>query len=452
MASTSLSRTISSTGDEQKVTISAWVKRSGLSSSNDMRIVTAKTVANNQNWLSMDSDKLNFAHYNGSSYDYQFITNRIFRDTSAWYHIVAEVDTTQATESNRVKLYVNGTQVTSFSTENYPSLNHNTVWNTSGFTNYIGEGGSSNNYFDGQMAHVHLIDGLAYDADTFGETDSTTGIWKFKTPSVTYGTNGFFLKFENSAVFGTDSSGNANTFTTNGTMTQTIDTPSNVFATMNPLVISGSPTFANGNTTVATIGDNDSVVSNLGVSKMKFYYEAKLLQTYDGSGGGCNMGALREEQFNSSGFNSGTLTGFSAAYSKFYGNGNDGRLKEGVGTVVTSGLTRAVAGDIVMIACDPENNRVYAGINGTWLNSADPEAGTNFIGGTQATGSGNWFAYITSDLDKGNCNLNFGNGYFGTTAVASAQNPDDGIGIFEYDVPAGYRALCTKSINAQEYS
>jgi hypothetical protein len=96
--------------------------------------------------------------------------------------------------------------------------------------------GTANEYFDGSMTHVHFIDGTAYDASTFGETDATTGIWKPKTtPVVTYGTNGFFLKFENSASFGTDSSGNANNFTVNGTMTQTIDTPSNVFATFNPL-------------------------------------------------------------------------------------------------------------------------------------------------------------------------------------------------------------------------
>jgi hypothetical protein len=103
--------------------------------------------------------------------------------------------------------------------------------------------------FDGLMAHVHFIDGTAYDASAFGETDATTGIWKPKTaPVVTYGTNGFFLKFENSASFGTDSSPNGNNFTVNGTMTQTIDTPSNVFATWNPLYRgTHNNLFSNGN-------------------------------------------------------------------------------------------------------------------------------------------------------------------------------------------------------------
>jgi hypothetical protein len=109
------------------------------------------------------------------------------------------------------------------------------------------------------MAHVHFIDGTAYDADTFGETDATTGIWKPKTaPSVTYGTNGFFLKFENSGAFGTDSSGNANTFTVNGTMTQTIDTPSNVFATLNPLDNYYGPT--SGGTGTGGISITDSSI------------------------------------------------------------------------------------------------------------------------------------------------------------------------------------------------
>jgi hypothetical protein len=212
---------------------------------------------------------------------------------------------------------------------------------------------------------------------------------------------------------------------------------------LNPLVKSGSPTYANGNTQIATIGDNDSVVSSIGTDTMKFYFEVKLSSTYDGSGGGIDVGGLREEQFNASGFNSGTWSGFNNAFTKFYGNGNDGRFKEGGGTVVTSGLTRAVANDIVMIAIDPANNRVYAGVNGTWLNSSDPVAGTGFIGGTAPTGTGNWFGFHGSDLDKGDCFVNYGNPAY---TISSGNSDANGYGNFEYAVPSGYYALCTANL------
>ena len=445
MASTYLNRS-AVTGNRRTFTISAWVKRSELGT--EQQIYSSRSSASNVLGLYFQgsNDTLLVTDYQSGG-TMSFTTSAVYRDVSAWYHTVLAVDTTQATESNRVKLYVNGEQVTSFATANYPTLDRDLYINVSGSNHYIGTE-QSGRYFNGSMTHIHFIDGTAYDASAFGETNAASGIWTpLASPSVTYGNNGFFLKFASSGALGTDSSGNSNTFTVNGSGTQTQDAPSNVFATLNSLIVSGSPTYANGNTTVATIGDNDSVVSTFGVSNMKYYYEAKLLQTYDGSGGGINVGGLREEQFNASGFNSGSFSGFSNAYTKFYGNGGDGRFKEGGGTVVTSGLTRAVAGDIVMIAIDPANNRVYAGVNGTWLNSSDPVAGTGYIGGTQATGTGNWFAFISSDLDKGNCNANFGNGFFGTTAVASGNADGAGYGIFEYAPPTGYYSLCTKNIN-----
>jgi hypothetical protein len=121
----------------------------------------------------------------------------------------------------------------SFATDTQPSLNQNSSLGNGTYTQQVGlYGSNSSYYFNGSMSHFHFIDGTAYDASTFGETDATTGIWKPKTaPSVTYGTNGFFLKFENSGSMGLDSSGNGNNFTVNGTLTQTVDTPSNVFAT-----------------------------------------------------------------------------------------------------------------------------------------------------------------------------------------------------------------------------
>ena len=447
MASTYLTRSISSTSNRQTLTISVWVKRSALSSGSQFRILTARS-GSDQNWFSFDNDTLILGHYNGSSYQYRNITNRLFRDSSAWYHIVIAIDTTQATASDRVKIYVNGVEETSFSTEVQPSLNQNTVWNTSGYTNYIGQDGTSTSYYDGSMAHFHFIDGTQYDADDFGETDATTGIWKPKTaPSVTYGTNGFFLKFENSGAFGTDSSGNANNFTVNGTMTQTIDTPSNVFATLNPLINNGGKaTLSNGNTVLTDTSTNawSWLPSTLGASSGKWYWEWKAGTI--GAGLFQAWGIVNDEALHQAEIYMGSLGANGYAFN-FNGAKYHNGVEESYGSVSSN--------DIIGCALDLDNGIIWLSVNGTWQNSAtqtEVENGTS----TNAMYSGidttkTWFAGSVVNDSTVN-SINFGNGFFGTTAVSSAQNPDDGIGIFEYDVPTGYRALCTKSINAEEYS
>jgi hypothetical protein len=221
-------------GNRQVFTWSAWVKITGnLATYNHL----ATTNPNPGNWDTFRiSNNRNFQIIMNDNNN-QITTNRLFRDTNAWYHFVVAVDTTQATASNRVKLYVNGIQETSFSTNNPVSQNHNTNFNTSGQTFRIGDNtwSTGSEYFSGLMSHVHFIDGTAYDASTFGETDAN-GVWKIKTsPSVTYGTNGFFILKNGNSV--TDQSGNTNNFTVGGgTLTKTEDNPSNVFATMNPLI------------------------------------------------------------------------------------------------------------------------------------------------------------------------------------------------------------------------
>src|SRR6056300_1633688 len=273
MASTYLSRTPSSAGNRKIFTFSAWVKRSKPTDTN--RLIDCSTSGTSQSGLLIGSDdKLNF--YTGSGQT-DVLTNRLFRDTSAWYHIVLAVDTTQTTASDRVKMYVNGVQETSFSTETYPSQNYDTLFNTT-TEHRISKRYDSTQYFNGSMAHVHFIDGTQYQASDFGETDATTGIWKPKTaPSVTYGTNGFFLKFASSGSMGTDSSGNGNNFTVNGTLTQTQDTPSNVFATLNALQPISSISYSNGNLTFTNSATAHRMVnSTLAVSSGKYYAEVKV--------------------------------------------------------------------------------------------------------------------------------------------------------------------------------
>ena len=444
MASTYLTHTTSTPTNSDKATLSFWLKRSLLSSG---RGVFAEDTngTNKFAFILASNDTINIFQETAGTVDINLVTNRVFRDISAWYHIVIAYDSSQGSASDRVKLYVNGSQETSFSTSTYPSSNVDFRFNKSGIAQEIGryEGG---NYFDGLLSHINFIDGTAYDADTFGETDSTTGIWKPKTaPSVTYGTNGFFLKFENSAAFGTDSSGNGNTFTVNGTMTQTIDTPSNVFATMNPLNRHVTPIlYKNGNTVIYdTTGNFNTAFSTLGISSGKYYFEAKT-STDNGFVGICQTDGIYPAETNGvylGHSNLGTASwGYYADSGTYFHNGS--------ATAYGDSWTNT---DVIGCALDLDNNKLYFSKNGVWQNSGDPTSGATGTGAISITASSYFFG-VTKDTESSEMQSNFGNGYFGTTAVSSAQNPDDGIGIFEYDVPAGYRALNTKAINAEEYS
>ena len=450
MASTYLTRTPSSAGNKQKFTISAWIKKASVGSA--AHTIMCASNGGNRDAIMFDNNKLAVFKYD-SGYTYQLRTTRLFRDSNAFYHIVVAYDTTQATASNRIKIYINGEQATSFESgwETYPSQNFNTLFNDA-FAQIIGKDWDSSNYFDGNISHFHLTDGYAYAASDFGETDSTTGIWKPKTaPSVTYGTNGFFLKFENSAAMGTDSAGSNNFTVGGGTMTQLIDTPDNVFSTLDALQdYYGWHDLSNANTSVTFSGSSRYGISlsNLGVTSGKYYCEIKCVA--EGSPKGLSIGLVNKD------------IGF-GQYEYLNGNGyaywraGNGVVRDNASNTEYTGNTWGT-GDILMMALDCDNRNLYFGKNGTWENSGVPTSGSTGTGAvTLSTLSAYpdypfFFACDRNDSGNPQFSWNFGNGFFGTTAVSSAQNPDDGIGIFEYDVPAGYRALCTKSINAEEYS
>ena len=437
MATTYLSRTFAQAGNRRTFTISYWVKMGYVSTTADGAIFDAAADGSNSDDLYIHTGRLNFSGYYGST-QYIVRTSAKYRDLSGWYHHVIRFDTTQATASDRLRLYVNGELQTALDNNTYPSQNFETTYMNTAREHTIGSlaYGKPNLPFNGSMSHFHFCDGYSYGADTFGETDATTGIWKpITAPSVTYGTNGFFLKFENSGAFGTDSSGNANNFTVNGTMTQTIDTPSNVFATLNPLSGTGIGSYTNGNNRVVGVSGNwTTAPSTLAVSSGKYYCEAKAQHT------SLMVGILDIDQM--------VTNNFQGTKSNGWGYEVTGTLWNN-GNPTTSWGATYTTGDIIGIAMDLDNNKLYFSKNGVWQNSADPSAGT---GGISITADKTYyFAMSPVDSTSSVIETNFGNGYFGTTAVSSAENPDDGIGIFEYDVPTGYRALCTKSINAEEY-
>ena len=439
MASTYITRTPSSDGNKRTWTFSAWFKKGsggylfGAGDMSDGDPSVAIEVGNT----------IEFRIYAGGHIS-RLVPTQVTRDNSAWYHYVVAVDTTQATSSNRVKVYINGTQVTSFSTEEYMSQNYDTMVNSSSYAQRVGDRGGGN--FDGCMAHVHLTDGTAYPASTFAETDSVSGIWKPKTaPSVTYGTNGFFLKFENSGNLDLDSSGNNHTFSTSGTLTQNVDTPSNNFATMNPLDnFYANGTFANGNNTVTSVsGDATYNTSTLGVSSGKWYWECKWSAQPTGSTNQVLIGITKRPTTNANFFLG--MKAWTYAYMAA-----SGAVLQSDSTIIT--YNTYSIGDIIGVALDLDNNRLYFSKNGVFQNSSNPPNGTNPISITApdstAEDSGAYFA----GFGDGNSNLqetgqfNFGNGYFGTTAVASANADGNGHGKMEYSVPSGFYTLNTKNL------
>ena len=443
MASTSLKRTIGTATSTTKGTFSYWIKRATLT---DDRMITSWGSVNSQFLITWQDQAIMFGDFDGS-YNLQYKTNRLFRDTSAWYHIVVAIDTTLATSTDRVKLYVNGVQETSFSTSTAPSQNLVLNFSNNGEEFRIGER-DSGEYLNGSMTHIHFTDGTAYNASTFGEFDAQN-VWKPKTqPSVTYGNNGFFLKFANAGSLGTDSSGNGNDFTMSGTGTQTLDTPSNVFATMNVLNPQSSGfTVVNGNLSLTANATNAwrTTYGTLAVSSGKWYWEQKVTAA---SGSAHYIGITDQDENRSSATNDFENANVSA----YCYRGDGGKVTSVSGsTVLTAGVGDSfTSGDIIGIAMDLDNQKIYFSKNGTWQNGGDPTSG--------ATGTGSFFDITAEKLytpatavynTGSGYQYNFGNGYFGTTAVSSATSDESGLGIFEYTVPSGYYALCTKNINTQ---
>ena len=448
MASTYLTRTISD-GSNTKSTFSAWVKRSGLGATASTQYLfhTSENANNNVKILFNSQDVLRVVGLVSSSTVMELTTNRKFRDTTAWYHIVVTIDTTESTAADRVKMYINGVQETSFSTATYPAedysslrLNNNGDRRTIG-TIYDGGGSAGSGYFDGSMSHVHWVDGTAYQASTFGSTDATTGEWKINTsPTLTMGTNGFTILKDGNTI--TDQSANSNNFTLGaGTLSKTEDCPSNIFATLNVNANkNANQAFTNGNNTHTSSTSWLGAVSSLGAYAGKYYAEFKIVDRMNYSFGVCQSNGDTFENLSTANNN---LIGKYADAWGFAGNDGTTNNKRTNNTNTSYGEVFS-DGDIAMIAMDVTGGKIYFGRNGTWFDSSNPATGASpaFTGLTFTESM-----HFASGLENANGQWNFGNGYFGTTAVSSAGSNASSIGIFEYDVPSGYTALSTKGLN-----
>ena len=434
-----LHRTPSTAGNRRTFTISTWFKKSVPSGQGWLLTVDTFPSGNMFQYQLDTQGNIGVQQYSGGTNQNSVTTNNLQRDLSAWYHVVLRIDTTQATASDRVRIYINGEEA-SYSSTTYPSQNFEyAVNNTVEHQINSRLDATSTNGQSTYFAHYHLCDGYSYAPTEFGETDSTSGIWKPKTsPSVSYGTNGFFLKFQDTSNFGDDSSGNTNDLTTVGTITQAEDNPSNNFATLNVLASTNSANeFQYGNTEHYTTNNWTGAVTTLGAFSGKWYAEGKITDVDNFSIGIAELGGDTVANMNT--LNSGYVGKYSDAWG-YYGNVSITQKMHN-NSATTYGSAFAV-NDIAMIAMDLDNGKFFIGKNGTWFDSSDPANGTSPAFSFTVSGV---YGFM-SGLETGRVQWNFGNGYFGTSSVASSNSDSAGLGLFEYSVPSGFYSLCTKNI------
>ena len=420
-----LSRTPSGAGNRDTFTLSFWIKR--CSNLDALQIIFQHGAdINNCTQLSFDSsNRLQYQQVDGGGNTDSLVTNRSFEDTSKFYHIVLAVDTTQSTEANRVRMYVDGDEITSWSTANYPSQNTDTDMNTT--TEFsIGRQLSGTAYSpDCYFAEINHVDGTQYTPSTFGLTDTSTGRWIPKAlTGISYGTNGFRLTFADSSALGDDLSGNTNDFTaTNLASTdQTTDSPTSNHNNMGGSQNSGT-TVAEGNleTTTPSGGTGYLQIVGLpafGVNKGKWYWEVKVTTVGTGLYGWKDDGNAG----GSIASNSGTI-GSGGNFAGALSAGSSGSYSAGSWFVDHDynnevNYTTVATNDVLMFALDLDNNKGYCGKNGTWFNSADPANGTGAIGGTQRANGVNKFYPMCARLggSASTGEWNFGQRSFAHTA------------------------------------
>ena len=442
-----LNKTLGTPTLATKNTFSVWYKKSKVGT--EESIIFANGNAGGINPRA--DDKIQFYNAGGT-----LRTDRVFRDTSAWYNLVVVTDTTLNTADDRLKMYINGVQETSFTSRSNPSQNATSNLGTA-TAHVIGCNNDPANYFNGYMAEVCFIDGQALDPTSFGEFDSDSGIWRpISVSGLTFGNNGFYLEFGNSGALGTDSSGEGNTFTVNNlaAIDQTTDTCTNNFATLNPLDMArwqnNTPLAVLANGALQTgIGSSEKVLlrSTIGVKTGKWYWEAKSDGVSKMFFGVCNLksGTDANAPHSSSDYVGVYYYEATPYYAYYSGAGNP-----------TNGIASISSGDILNFALDCDNQTFYIGKNGTYMNSGNPASGATGTGSINRlwnyasslfyiNGVTEMFAscYVSSTSGSGTAQYNFGN----PTFTGTDKSDDNDRGSFEYQPPAGYLALCTANLS-----
>ena len=432
-----LNRTPSSSGNRKTWTFSFWIKRTKLGVT--QYILSANDASANYSTFRFNGDQIEHYEYYSSAVQYSLKTNRLFRDVSSNYHILLAYDTSQGTAANRIKLYVNGVQETSFATSSYPSQNYDSFFNSTSYVNYLGTEGGSNNA-DGYMSEVCFIDGTALDPTSFGEFDEDSGIWKpIDVSGLTFGTNGFYLDFENSGSLGADVSGNGNNFTVNNltAIDQSTDTCTNNFCTLNALnpVSQSNSQLSEGNLKLTNVGSQYfSRTGNIAVTSGKWYSEVKITQL----GGESQVGIIDITKATGDSWYANAIERAYVYLQNGYRYSNDSGGAWGANSYTT--------GDIIGVAMDLDNNKVYVSKNGTWQNSGDPTSGATGTGAMYSITDGYDYTFVSTTLDSGTDPVhewNFGSPSF---SISSGNTDGNGYGNFEYAVPSGYYALNTKNL------
>ena len=443
-------KTPGSTGVEEKFTFSVWLKFNPEASTNQcLLFIEGDNGSDDYVEIAFKPDGVDGAgldiQYNNGTYS-RYVTNRLFRDPSAWFHLVIAVDTTQAVAGNRHKIYVNGTQETSLSVETAIPQNDVLQANTSGKKMWLGAHyNGPKNFWDGYMAEVVWIDGTQYAASDFGEFDSDSPtIWKPKDVSgLTFGTNGFYLDFKDSSNLGNDANGGTDLTEVNlAAIDQATDTPTNNFATMNILNYSPSTNFT------STVQSHEGLVlfkqiagatahrrwvSTMGVTAGKWYFEAIC------TAGETNayVGISDQEQDLAAGDN------YLGEFSSDVGyNLSAGSVHANNSSVDSSEDTFGTS-DIICVALDATNGKIYFRKNsGSWVNSGDPAGNSN---GYSIVSGATYFPSGSLSINNAIMRVNFGNPIVANSSSVADAN---GYGAFEYTPPSGFLALCTKNLGS----
>ena len=422
--STYMQRDYGAGGDPDKWTLSFWIKRTKLTYDTAHILNAGDSINYTTSVQFDDDDRFRFWQYSGS-YQMRLITTPVFRDPGAWYHIVIVYDSAQDVSADRVTISFNGVKITAFDTEEYPAENLDSFLGTdvrTGFGRYISyEAGP---YLDAYLAEVHYVNGSALAVSEFGETNDD-GVWAAKEYTGSYGTGGFFLDFEDSSDLGNDVSGNNNDMTTSGLAAadQMTDTPTNNHCTFNSVNQSSSVTLLDGNLVID--GNGGGAYYPVGGTHLmqsgKWYIEFKQTSSVN-----VVYGVVTANQAgNIDGSDTG-IPGDSGTFSDGAGYNLNGTLYEDGSSTASWGDT-FTTNDIIGVAINADNGKVWFAKNNTWQASGDP------------AGDSNPAATVTAPMVI-LCSI------WGTAGASGTMRSAEGD--WTYSAPTGFNAINTSNIAA----
>ena len=457
--SAKMSKTLGTATNNKKFTVNAWLKLgAGTIGANKVHATARDGTSGpylNINLQGSDNDHQLSIYGNDkdSANEFDYRTTRKFTDQAAWYMITVAMDTTLGAAGDRLRIYVNGVEETDFAQETHPTQNAIYVMNYTGYTFVVGARTDDSEYWDGYMAEFCMIDGSQLGPTSFGEFDADSPrIWKpIDVSGLTFGNNGFYLDFKDSSNLGNDANGGTDLTEANlAAADQATDTCTNNFCTMNPLDNEYvDATFSEGNNQIVIAsGIKTYATGTMGVSTGKWYWEVEM-DAYSGSSDDYQAVGICDRVSTSNNTDS-----YAAGYPANFVYTSEGTFKESGTTNTIATVDSYAPNDIVGVALDLDNNKLYFSKNGTWQDSGDPTSGATGTGAmdviatSHASSSGFYFPLIGSDTTARGATWKCNFGGCSAFTVSSANQDANGFGNFEYAVPSGYLALCTKNLGS----